>query len=462
MRSTYLEHLSKINNNLKKEGIDLGLDFSENCTHLSEQVTVLEQYLYYNHILRTTNSNKQLVNILPFEESSLDDFLRKKLYEEYEDKWNAKLEELTKQPDDAGVLDSERKVIDRGAVRAFHEFLNLKTEDEKPSVIPSWSAFTNSGVSDEFDDEDEEDEDDLFYPDDEDDDDFSEVSQNPQSVNKLSDGRNSALSSILPANSSSDMEFDDEDDEYPDFEEDDEYEFDDDEESSPVEDDDYPEFDDDDEYEFEDEEDDDDYPDFDDEEEEFDEDDDYPDFDDEEDEFDDEEEEFDEDDDYPDFEDDEEEFEDDDDDYPDFDDEDDYPDFEDEEDDFDDDYPDFEDEEDDYPDFEEDDDDYPDFEDDDDDYPDFEDEEDDDYPDFDNYDEDDSDDEPDFDDYDEDDYEDEYSDLNVQSIQPVQSSSNTGVSNQVQPPKQRTPAKETVMADKTIDSVNKLLNKLFR
>ena len=97
---------------------------------------------------------------------------------------------------------------------------------------------------------------------------------------------------------------------------------------------------------------------------------------------------------------------------------------------------------------------------------------DDDYPDFDSYDEDDSeeeeedDDYPDFDSYDEDDYEDEYGDSSIANMQPLSrpnsfpTSASNGVSQPqvVQRPK---PAKETVVADKTIDAVNNIFNKLF-
>ena len=300
MLENYLQHLENLNNKLKREGIDLNLDFSDGCTHLYEKVTILEQYLYFNDILKSINSRNRISSLLSFDEVALDDFLRDKIFEEYNEEWNKRLLDLTEQPADAGKMDNlQVKVLDRGKIKAFHEFLNLKD-----SETISGTEFDESELSDVF--------------------------ENGQVDSIYSDGKN--IASLLRANLETEDEFDDDDDEedYPDFgsdeddlEDSDEDEFEDDSEDN----DDYPDFDSDEEDEFEDEEEDDDYPDFDsDEEDEFEEE--------EEDEFEEEEE------DYPDFDDEDEFEEEEDDDYPDFDsdeedefeddseDEDDYPDFE--------------------------------------------------------------------------------------------------------------------------------------
>ena len=465
MLENYLQHLENLNNKLKREGIDLNLDFSDGCTHLYEKVTILEQYLYFNDILKSINSRNRISSLLSFDEVALDDFLRDKIFEEYNEEWNKRLLDLTEQPADAGKMDNlQVKVLDRGKIKAFHEFLNLKD-----SETISGTEFDESELSDVF--------------------------ENGQVDSIYSDGKN--IASLLRANLETEDEFDDDDDEedYPDFgsdeddledsdendlEDSDEDEFEDDSEDN----DDYPDFDSDEEDEFEDDEEDEfeeeeeDYPDFDDEDEfEEEEDDDYPDFDsDEEDEFEDDSED---EDDYPDFEDDSE----DEDDYPDFDDDeeeysedddDDYPDFDDEEEDSeeedsDDDYPDFDDEEDEEESLEEEDD-YPDFddeeeEDSDDDYPDFDDaeeedsdedysfnDEDDDYPDMD-----DESNDSDYDSYNEDD--DEYSDsvLGI-SPEPFGVSDKPTQAIKTAPPKPRV---EVVAGDKTVILINSFINKLL-
>ena len=439
MLENYLQHLENLNNKLKREGIDLNLDFSDGCTHLYEKVTILEQYLYFNDILKSINSRNRISSLLSFDEVALDDFLRDKIFEEYNEEWNKRLLDLTEQPADAGKMDNlQVKVLDRGKIKAFHEFLNLKDSE------------TISGT--EFDESE-----------------LSGVFENGQVDSIYSDGKN--IASLLRANLETEDEFDDDDDEedYPDFgsdeddlEDSDEDEFEDDSEDN----DDYPDFDSDEEDEFEEEEEDEfeeeeeDYPDFDDEDEfEEEEDDDYPDFDsDEEDEFEDDSED---EDDYPDFDDDEDDSED----------EDDYPDFEDDSED-EDDYPDFDDDEEEYS--EDDDDDYPDFddeeedseeEDSDDDYPDFDDAEeedsdedysfndkDDDYPDMD-----DESNDSDYDSYNEDD--DEYSDsvLGISS-EPFGVSDKPTQAIKTAPPKPRV---EVVAGDKTVILINSFINKLL-
>ena len=423
MLENYLQHLENLNNKLKREGIDLNLDFSDGCTHLYEKVTILEQYLYFNDILKSINSRNRISSLLSFDEVALDDFLRDKIFEEYNEEWNKRLLDLTEQPADAGKMDNlQVKVLDRGKIKAFHEFLNLKD-----SETISGTEFDESELSDVF--------------------------ENGQVDSIYSDGKN--IASLLRANLETEDEFDDDDDEedYPDFgsdeddlEDSDEDEFEDDSEDN----DDYPDFDSDEEDEFEEEEEDEfeeeeeDYPDFDDEDEfEEEEDDDYPDFDsDEEDEFEDDSED---EDDYPDFEDDSE-------------DEDDYPDFDDDEEEYseddDDDYPDFDDEEEDSEE-EDSDDDYPDFddaeeEDSDEDYS-FNDE-DDDYPDMD-----DESNDSDYDSYNEDD--DEYSDsvLGISS-EPFGVSDKPTQAIKTAPPKPRV---EVVAGDKTVILINSFINKLL-
>lgn len=432
MLSQYLEHLNQIDKKLKREGINLALNLSVDGVHINEQVTILEQFLYFNRVLGVCDSIHKIPSLLNFDELGLTEFMRRQISEEYESEWNKKLAELTAQPEDAGKIDSEVKIISGQEVKLFTEALNLT-----PSIVDKFRNFSEtSDLGVEFDEDDEdEDEDDFEYYEDE---------------NILTDSENSIEfsdefenSDNLVQSSGYEFEEDDEEDDDEDFIEETEFENDDEEEFE----DDYPdelEFDDD---SIEDEEDTD-YPDESDFEED---DDDYPD-----------ESEFDDDEDYPD----ESEFEEDEDDFPDetdFDEDDEYPDEEDfeEDDDFVDEYDESLEDSEDYDeddDIFETDDDYDDYEyDSSDSSEDDEDEDEDDFPDETDFNEANNDDSEDEDE--DDDYYDEYSEESVSEMEDMPFN---GVSNNQQTVhQQRKPRVEDTVAVNLQNSINAGLTKLF-
>ena len=176
MISEYMEYLRQLDKRLKREGIVQELNLDCDKHHIEDQVTVLEQFLYFNDVMQVCDSSRKITSLLGFENVGLTEYLRNQIYEKYEVEWNRKLAELTKQPDDAGVINREIHVISQREVKMFTEALNLTQEEVvAPEETTSWSGgFWGSSVGFEFDDEEEDFDDDM---------DFSDYDEEPDEVN---------------------------------------------------------------------------------------------------------------------------------------------------------------------------------------------------------------------------------------------------------------------------------------
>ena len=168
MLNEYIEHLRQLNTRLKRNGIVLPLNFDCDVDHLAAQVNVLEQFLYFNQVLKVADSSYKIESLLDFDDVLLSEFLRNEIYEKYEAEWNRTLLELTKQPEDAGVLNKEIKVISRREAELFTESLGLVREEEtskfdEPEFKPIWGSSPDAFDFD--DEEDEEDEDEADFDD---------------------------------------------------------------------------------------------------------------------------------------------------------------------------------------------------------------------------------------------------------------------------------------------------------
>lgn len=128
MQDTYINYLKVIDSNLKRNSIDLELDFEN---RLDESIEILNLFLYYNRIMLSTDSEYGVSSVLPFEQSSsAEAYIKNKLFEEYSDDWQKELNQLLEQPANAGKLE-----LDENLAKQFLNFLNLSTEEEsKPSM----------------------------------------------------------------------------------------------------------------------------------------------------------------------------------------------------------------------------------------------------------------------------------------------------------------------------------------
>ena len=170
----YLEHLKQLNNRLIRNGIVLPVNFDCDVNHLSAQVNVLEQFLYFNQVLKVSDSDCKIESLLDFDDIGLNEFLRNEIYERYEVDWNKKLLELTQQPDDAGIVDKPITVLSRREIELYTESLGLQKEEEikqedNTEFIPIWGSSSQSFSFDDDEDEEEEedyDSDDIDYSDD--------------------------------------------------------------------------------------------------------------------------------------------------------------------------------------------------------------------------------------------------------------------------------------------------------
>ena len=162
MLNDYIEHLRQVNKKLQREGIVLPIDLDVDNQHIYSQVTILEHFLYFNSVLKKSDSLHNILDILNFKESTLTDFLRSKIYEDYEEEWNRKLAELTEQPKDAGNYGKPIEVISNMEIKLFTEALgldnNVDTSEIKSPESLSFPWGTGS-TSFAFEDEDEEDDD---------------------------------------------------------------------------------------------------------------------------------------------------------------------------------------------------------------------------------------------------------------------------------------------------------------
>ena len=126
MQDTYINYLKIIDSNLKRNNIDLELDFEN---RLDESIEMLNLFLYYNRIMLSTDSEYGVSNVLPFKQSnSAEDYIKAKLFEEYSDDWQKELNQLLEQPVNAGKLE-----LDENLAKQFLNFLNISTE-EQPRV----------------------------------------------------------------------------------------------------------------------------------------------------------------------------------------------------------------------------------------------------------------------------------------------------------------------------------------
>ena len=166
MFKDYVSYLESLNNHLKREGITLPVDLSCDSFHILAQAVVLEQFLYFNDILKIVDSQHKIKSLLDINELDLDSFIRKMVFQKYMVVWNQRLEDLVKQPEDAGVISAPITRLSKKEVRLFHESLNLITQTEKLEE-------ETEGVSDpdwvfDDDEEDEYSEEEDFSEDDED------------------------------------------------------------------------------------------------------------------------------------------------------------------------------------------------------------------------------------------------------------------------------------------------------
>ena len=128
MFKDYVSYLESLNNHLKREGITLPVDLSCDSFHILAQAVVLEQFLYFNDILKIVDSQHKIKSLLDINELDLDSFIRKMVFQKYMVVWNQRLEDLVKQPEDAGVISAPSTRLSKKEVRLFHESLNLITQ----------------------------------------------------------------------------------------------------------------------------------------------------------------------------------------------------------------------------------------------------------------------------------------------------------------------------------------------
>ena len=85
MLSEYVLHLKNLCNRLKREGVDVPVDLDCDAAHLYDQITTIEQFLYFNHVLQVSGSAYQLENLLDFQDIGVDEYLRRKIQAEYQE-----------------------------------------------------------------------------------------------------------------------------------------------------------------------------------------------------------------------------------------------------------------------------------------------------------------------------------------------------------------------------------------
>lgn len=152
MQDTYINYLKVIDSNLKRNNIDLELDFEN---RLDESIEMLNLFLYYNKIMLSTDSEYKVSGVLPFEQSSsAEAYIKNKLFEEYSDEWQKELNQLLEQPANAGKLE-----LDENLATQFLNFLNLSTEEETKSSMQDIIKM----ASVEYDEDPEYDEDEAEY-----------------------------------------------------------------------------------------------------------------------------------------------------------------------------------------------------------------------------------------------------------------------------------------------------------
>lgn len=147
MVNDYIEYLQQINNNLMRNGIDTNVKLTE--ATLEDDVNVIDQYLYFNEVLKRCDSSYKILDILGYKDSNLYDFLREEFYSKYNEEWLERSKNVTVQPENAGRYLSKVDIVSPLEIKVFTESLNL----EQPLVLKQENIQTFS--QDELDDESE-------------------------------------------------------------------------------------------------------------------------------------------------------------------------------------------------------------------------------------------------------------------------------------------------------------------
>lgn len=120
----YIEYLEQLNENLNRKGIEINVKLSE--MSLEEDVNKLEQYMYFNEVLIKCDSSYKITDVLGYRQKELNDFLREKFYEDYNEEWLKRSENIIVQPKDAGDYSKTQiRVVSPLEVKVFTESLNL-------------------------------------------------------------------------------------------------------------------------------------------------------------------------------------------------------------------------------------------------------------------------------------------------------------------------------------------------
>lgn len=160
MFKNYVNHLKKLNSMLVTKGIVLPINLDCDEAHIYEQVTILENFLFFNNVLKKCDSVSKIESLLDINESDLDAWIREQVFSDYNAEWNNRLAKLTSQPANAGTLGVEIKPFSTLTPKEFTEGLMLKQS------LPI-KGFEGLQVSKglEFDDDEDEEEEDDFYED---------------------------------------------------------------------------------------------------------------------------------------------------------------------------------------------------------------------------------------------------------------------------------------------------------
>ena len=131
MLETYLQYLTHLNKGLNRRGIVLPVNLNCDNGNFAPQVTIMEQFFYFNDVLLRVDSSASVNNLLGFINSSVDEFLRSRLLSEYEAEWLEKERSLLKQPSDAGVLPKTITQFSKGRVirEITSESVDSESED---------------------------------------------------------------------------------------------------------------------------------------------------------------------------------------------------------------------------------------------------------------------------------------------------------------------------------------------
>ena len=192
MLSNYISYLEKLNSRLQQNGIYLDVRFDVSDAELLWEIDKLTQYLEFNHILMSADSNTAIYDLHGFTELSVSEFLSEKFKKEYEEEWNRVYNSLETTPIDAGKLPNKPiKTVSGELLADFMSQMSLSDEGYSNNLLaslgiedkPTEDVFTEDSDYDELLEdfsELEEDDDDEFAEDDdfaEDADEFEEAEE---------------------------------------------------------------------------------------------------------------------------------------------------------------------------------------------------------------------------------------------------------------------------------------------